>query len=76
MRFDNLKFKPHLHDPNGVQATAQFVNGYNHEAANKFRCAALALEASERTTNPFTRQMWRNHAATLQRQGREIIRHA
>lgn len=44
----------------------------NTQAADKFRAASVALEAAEKTTNPFTAQMWRNHAGALLRQGRDL----
>jgi hypothetical protein len=51
------------------------TNNYTR-AADKFRAAAVALEASERTTDTFVRQMWRNHSSALLRQGHSILRSA
>jgi len=50
------------------------MNHYpNAEAANKMRAAASALEAAERTTNPSTAVMWRQHASALMRQARRAV---
>jgi hypothetical protein len=51
------------------------TDDYRHtRAADKFRAAAVALEASERTTDHFTATMWRQHASALLRQGRALAR--